>query len=292
MTNKSVKKVYLVCKRSVYQKYVLDEKDPHVKQFLRGKNRSIRPMKKIHKAHYESIREIEEFLRQKDIAYGKGFRHNINDLKGYDLIITIGGDGTFLRTANRLKQGQMIMGINSLTRVSVGALCSATHKNFRRKLSSILKGDYVTRELPLMKIRINGKALPVESVNDVLFANTSPGGTSRYLVQFRGIREEHKSSGVWVATATGSTAAINAAGGLRMPRDDKRLQFLVREPYQGIYNPYRLTRGFIPKGKSFKIINKMFEARLFIDGPTTCYRLQVGDEIECALSGKTLKVIT
>lgn len=289
--SKPLRKVYLVYKRSVYQKYVLDEKDPSIKRFLRSKNRSIRPMKKIHEAHYKFIRKIEEYIRNKGIEFATGFRHNMNDFKSHDLIITVGGDGTFLRTAHHLTPRQMIMGINSLTTVSVGALCSATHKNYRKKLKEIFTGKYRIRELPLIRISINGKTVKMEAVNDVLFTNISPAATSRYLLVANGIREEHKSSGVWVATATGSTAVINAAGGRKVPREDQRLQFVIREPYQGLYNPYRLTHGFVPKNKPLTIINKMFDARIFIDGPTSSYRLNIGDEVSCELSRRTLKVI-
>lgn len=288
---KAIRRVYLVYKRSVYQKYVLDEKDRSAKAFLRGKNRSIRPMKKIHEAHYAFIREIENYIKNQGVEFETGFRHNTNDFKDHELIITVGGDGTFLRTAHHLTQNQMIMGINSLTTVSVGALCSATHKNYRKKLKEIFAGKYKIRELPLIKIRINGKVVKMEAVNDVLFTNISPAATSRYLIVSGGIREEHKSSGVWIATATGSTAVINAAGGFKVPREDQRLQFVIREPYQGIYNPYRLTRGFVNKNKDLTIINKMFDARIFIDGPTTSYRINIGDEVSFELSKRRLKVI-
>lgn len=289
--HKPIKKVHLVCKRSVYQKYVLDEKDPVVKRFLRSKNRSLRPMKKIHGEHYHNINAIEEFLKKLGVEFGLGFRHHINDLRGYKLIITIGGDGTFLRTAQKLSSNQLLLGINSNTKVSVGALCSLTHKNFRKKLKMVLSGHYEVRELPLIRIRLNGRILPTQATNDVLFTNISPAATSRYRLVFRGIQEEHKSSGLWISTGTGSTAAIHAAGGVKSSRDDKRLQFVVREPYQGIYNPYRLTQGFIAPGQPFKIINKMFDARLYIDGPATTYKVNVGDEITFELSPTTLKVV-
>ena len=287
---KAIRRVYLVYKRSVYQKFVLDEKDPGAKRFLRDKNNLIHSMKKIHAAHYKFIREIEAYVHKLGVEYKTGFRHDENDFKDFDLIITVGGDGTFLRTAHHL-QDQLIMGVNSLTRVSVGALCSITHKNYKARLKKIFSGEYKTRALPLIKIRINGKPVRFEALNDVLVTNYSPAATSRYILQIDGIREEHKSSGVWIATATGSTAAINAAGGLKMNREDLRLQFMTREPYQGIYNPYRLTRGFIKKGKSLKIINKMFNARLFIDGPTTSYKLNIGDKITFELSKRALKVV-
>ena len=37
------------------------------------------------------------------------------------------------------------------------------------------------------------------------------------------------SSGMWVSTAVGSSAAMAAAGGVTLDRDDLRLQYMIRE---------------------------------------------------------------
>ena len=50
-------------------------------------------------------------------------------------------------------------------------------------------------------------------LNDILFANLYPAAVTRYKIKYNGRQEVHKSSGVWISTATGSTAAISAAGG-------------------------------------------------------------------------------
>ena len=287
---KEIKKVALIYKRSVYQKYVLEENNPKVKKFLRSKNRWIRPIKRNHNDHYKTIEEVERFIKKTGIIYKIAPRHKFTNLNGYDLVITLGGDGTFLRTAHRIKD-QLIMGINSVTRVSVGALCSATHEDYKEKLLEIFDGDYKIKKFPLMRITINDKLLPIQAVNDVLFANTSTAAMSRYFLQLKGIREEHKSSGIWIATSTGSRAALHAAGGIKMPRQDKRLQFVVREPYQGIFNAYRLLRGFIEKRQRLTIFNKMFLARAYIDGPATYYEMSFGDEISFQPSTDVLRVV-
>lgn len=142
-----------------------------------------------------------------------------------------------------------------------------------------------------MRIAINDKPLPIQAVNDVLFANVSTAAMSRYFLQLKGMREEHKSSGIWIATSTGSRAALHAAGGFKMQRQDRRLQFVVREPYQGIFNTYRLLRGFVEKRQRLTIFNKMFRARAYIDGPATFYEMSFGDEISFQSSPDVLKVV-
>jgi len=89
----------------------------------------------------------------------------------------------------------------------------------------------------------------------------------------------------------GSTAAIHAAGGMPQPSHDNRLQFLTREPYQGIYHPYIITKGFIENGDKLVITSKMIKSRIYLDGPTKFYALEYGDKITMSLSKKYLKII-
>ena len=47
------------------------------------------------------------------------------DLKGADLVITVGGDGTFMRAASFLRDNTPLLGINSDHTRSTGALCQS-----------------------------------------------------------------------------------------------------------------------------------------------------------------------
>jgi NAD+ kinase len=285
-----IKRIFVVYKRSVYQKYVLDEGHEKMQELIEKKHISAATLIAAHEKHMAALNSILKVLDACGIPYDTETRNHLRQIKGYDLILTVGGDGTFLYSAH-VASNQLIMGINSAPSVSVGALCSVKHTQFPQKLDEILRGRYRVKELPKIRISLNGHKIATEAINDVLYTNVSPAATSRYLIRYQRIREEHKSSGVWVATSTGSTAAINAAGGQKMKPLEKRLQYLVREPYQGIYNTYKLTGGFIPKDKKLTIVNKMAESKLFIDGPRDFVNLHYGDELEFMLSPKTLKVI-
>lgn len=286
-----IKNVCLVHKRSLYQKYILEEERQDLKELHAQKHITTKTLKHAHQEHNKAIDLVKKTLENHKINYHVEQRHLVENISGFDLVITIGGDGTFLRTSHFIKN-QFIIGVNSSPKHSVGALCSINAKMFPKKIQEILAGDFNVRELPRMKITINGNAVQSEAINDVLFTNHSPAATSRYFLRVGRKMEEHKSSGIWVSTMTGSTAAIQAAGGMKMAtRFDKHLQYLVREPYQGQYNPYRFTRGFIEPGKNLKIINKMLQSTLFVDGPTTFYELNYGDELAFSLSKKRLNVI-
>ena len=296
MTKKSlsaqrkIKKVYLVYKRSIYQKFFIEEKNVKIQQLLKDKHFSVESLIDIHHVHDRSVQLIQKELQRLKIDTQTESRHDLSHFNEIDLIITVGGDGTFLRTAHYVDD-ELILPINSDPKQSVGALCTISAKHFRKKMHELLLGRSHIKKIPLMQIRRNGKKIASEAVNDVLFTNTSPAATSRYYLQHGDVIEEHKSSGVWIATATGSTAAISAAGGRPMPPDDTRLQFATREPYQGTFNPYRLIHGYVEKGDKLTIVNKMIQAKIFIDGPTNSFDLDFGDKIEFSLSKRQLNVV-
>jgi NAD+ kinase len=285
-----IKRVYVTYKRTVYEKYVETEKTSELKRLIRKKHFSIRSVLEAHQTHTEAVSKVTLALENLGIIYGMSMRHEIKSLKRYHLILTVGGDGTFLRSAHWVKN-QLIMGINSSPHLSVGALCSVTINDFEKKLTQILAGRFHVRSVTRIQIRVNGKVLPVEAVNDILFTNNSPAATSRYYIHHKGQHEEHKSSGIWIASASGSTAVISALGGLKMKPTEQRFQFVVREPYQGIYHPYHIKRGIIFEKQKLKITSKMIRSRLYIDGPTRFFNLRYGDEIEFTLSKNHLNVV-
>lgn len=277
--NKSIKRILIVYKRSVYQKYVLEEGHSRLKDLLRRQHVTARTLVDAHERNQRALDFVITELGKHGVPYDVETRHRLKNLEAYDMIFSVGGDGTFLRTSHLVKK-QLIMGINSTREYSVGALCSVTHDKFRSKLEDIMAGNYRIMRIPRMQIKINGKLLPIFATNDVLYTNHSPAATSRYII-IRGKRmEEHKSSGIWIATALGSTAAIHAAGGTKQKRTERKLQFRTREPYQGIYSPYKLVGGFISAKQKLTIHSKMVHAMLFVDGPNDAYRLHFGDTVE------------
>lgn len=287
---KKIKKVFLVYKRSVYDKYVSQEPHKPLRKLYKKKDKLVKSVRESHQEHKSSLQKIKSILKKYDFDFETSTRHTVPSFKGYDLIITVGGDGTFLRTTHMI-DNQFIMGVNSSPSQSVGALCSISIKDFEKKIIEVKERRYKVRKWPRMEIRINKKRIPILATNDILFTNISPAAMSRYVIQVGRQKEEHKSSGIWIATATGSSAAIHAAGGLKVPKTDKRLQYVVREPYQGMFNPYRFIRGFVPKDKALKFRTKMVHSKIYLDGPTNSYDLNYGDEVAFKLSKKLLQVI-
>ena len=153
------------------------------------------------------------------------------DVEWAQLVISLGGDGTFLRATHSLGEHETtpILGVNSSPESSVGYYCGCDVNNFPTLFDSIQQGELQPRSLWRMRVLINETAFPILVVNDVLFAADTAATTVYYEIAHQGRRQIQKSSGIWIATAAGSTAGIISAGGVIQPWSVRTLQFRVRE---------------------------------------------------------------
>jgi NAD+ kinase len=230
--------------------------------------------------HEKTLLEVREVLKENKVDHQIVSRGGLKKVKGFDLLITVGGDGTCLDTSHYASPAQLLLGVNSHPKQSHGALCHAHRKNFKKIFTDLLKGKARLLSLNRLQVRIQGKRLPILGLNDVLFANRSPAGTSRYLLKVHGKKEEQKSSGIWVATAAGSTGALRSAGGSAIPKASRNLQFVVREPFIHSGPSYKILKGKISAGKTLRIISRMSKAAVFLDGAHLQYDLEFGEEVE------------
>lgn len=203
----------------------------------------------------------------------------------FDLVVTVGGDGTLLSVAPQIKKTP-VLAVNSAPRTSVGFFAAGDNSNVAQWLSDIHARRVKPRALHRMKITVNGKPVGHPALNDVLFAHPSPVMTTRVAVKPPGARqaEEQKTSGVWVATPAGSSSVARAAGGALLPLDSKSIQYIVREPYVNVNGPYQFTKGIIEKGQSLTLVSRLPNVRVYIDGTAHEVACGFGDTVVFSVS--------
>jgi NAD+ kinase len=232
----------------------------------------------------EVVRTIEKAGAQPKVVY----RGNLAASPLYDLIITVGGDGTFFMAAHRA-HGTPILGVNSVPTSSLGLFSAANRSTFAAMLEKALERGLPALQLNRMTILINDRARPELALNDVLIAHPSPAALSRFSVSVDdGKAEVQRSSGIWISTAAGSTAAIRAAGGRRMPLASRRLQYLVREPYDWPSTP-RLRHGYAKTAIELRVL--MNQANLWVDGVRTRIDLDLGDRVRLETGAEPATVL-
>jgi NAD+ kinase len=130
---------------------------------------------------------------------------------GCDLAISLGGDGTMLRTVNLVaSKGVAVLGVNVgqlgyLTDVEPGELFGA--------LERVLRGAHRIEERMLLDVRLSGGAQSL-ALNECVVERTPTGRTVRLRVSLNDeFFTNYAADGVIVATPTGSTAYSFSARG-------------------------------------------------------------------------------
>ena len=201
----------------------------------------------------------------------------------------MGGDGTLLAASHPVTDGA-VLGVNSAPADSVGHFCATDRRGFEARLREIEDGRWRPAKVARLAVTFDGRLLPELALNDVLIAHDHPAATSRYRLTVAGRVEEHRSSGLWIAAAAGSTAGIRSAGGHPMPLLSRRIQFRVRELYREPGRRYQLAAGFVGAGSPVIVESKMAEGFLFIDGARTAYSFPFGSRVEVRTALHSLRL--
>lgn len=242
-------------------------------------------LEEAHNEHYSCLETIRATLSARGIPAKEISRGNrqVNGQE-FEFIISVGGDGTLLSASHRILDDTPVIGIRS-SRSSVGYLCAGNASQFAEILDRHLANKLSFAQCARIKASIyyaeedqHRQTVPI--LNDFLFANHNPSATTRYRIILGDLKEAHKSSGVWIATATGSTAGIKAAGGEVMPREESRFQYQVRELYRTDSESFTLTHGFFdPDIQNFCLENLNEAAVLALDGQRGVIPLKFGDRV-------------
>ena len=155
---------------------------------------------------------------------------SISDVRG-DLVFSVGGDGTILRTFLFLKDKETpVMGIGLGEK---NFLSAVTWENYTLGIQKILDSKVYIKQEMRLDVEIEGYNIKLPPVlNDVVFATSTLGKTVYANVELIDLEEEielwsGKSDGVIVSTPIGSTAYSSAAGG---PVIDTDLECILVTP--------------------------------------------------------------
>jgi len=209
-------------------------------------------------------------------------------IAGARFVVTVGGDGTLLATSHWVT-GACLLGVNSAPRSSVGYLTFARRANVARVLARIRSGTLLPQPVARLEIELAGQLLP-PALNDVLVAHEQPAATSRYRLRLGRRSEEQRSSGLWIATAAGSTAGIRSAGGEAAPLVSRRLQFRARELYRVHGRHAALDSGFVAPGEELVVESAMEAGWLFPDGARLATRFPFGARAVFRLAAQPLRL--
>ncbi len=200
------------------------------------------------------------------------------------LVVSLGGDGTFLRAARLAHTGDArVLGVN-LGRV--GFLLSVPPESLHDEIARVLDGDYEVEERVALRVRSTDAGIDEFALNEVVLERSQPG----HMVRVRTVIDggeflTYSADGVLVATATGSTAYNFSAGG---PVLSPELDALVITP---IAPHFTIDRSIVV-GASQPIRLEVLDrpAAVVADG-AQIGQLAVGQCIDVARDPRSVKVI-
>jgi NAD+ kinase len=283
-------RVLVIYKRTTYQRYrggqsrriqrLLDERDLTVEQLVEA-----------HEAHLDTIERARCYL--KELGTEATFRHRYDPSRDdrWDLVVTLGGDGTLLWASHFVGSDVPMVAINSAPAASVGYFCAGDRDALRETLQMALAGELKSTRLTRMEVALDGEVVSTRVLNDILFSHQCPAATTRYIIRLGAQEEEQLSSGIWAGPAAGSTSAQRSAGGKVLAPGSQKLQFVVREPYVGLRDGYSLTKGLVVPGESLRIRSKIREGRIFMDGAQKMLDVDIGVEIRLRASNEPLTLL-
>jgi NAD+ kinase len=288
---RSKARVLAIYKKSTWDQYRRGGRRAHIERLAEAGDPQMAQVLQAHRDHQETLNEARSVLT--DLGAKATFRHRWadGDVHGYDLVVTLGGDGTLLWASHVVGGDVPVVAINSAPAMSVGYFCAGQKGSLGDTLAAALEGRLQATRLTRMQVDLDANTVSTRVLNDILFAHVCPAVASRYVLRHGDRQEEQRSSGVWVGPAAGSTAAQRSAGGDVLPLSSDQLQFVVREPYYGRGEPYRLEKGIVEPGEAMFIRSHMRDARVYIDGAHRTCDVDFGSELRLTRSPEPLTLL-
>ncbi len=231
-------KILIVTKQSKYEyereKFNLSH-DEIVKKYSE-ENANLNAILESHKSQLSSREALKRFFPDADFISMGALKSNI---KGYDIVISFGGDNSFSYVSHFT--GRIpIIGVNSDPLRSSGALCSWTSRDLEGFSEKIKKNEYKTEKWTRLIAEIDGKEI-TPATSEYFFGEKNRKDMTRHVLVYRGNKYEQKNSGIIISTGAGSTGWYDSANkyiypnGNKFSATEKKAVFIISEPY--LYAP-------------------------------------------------------
>jgi NAD+ kinase len=167
-----------------------------------------------HKRHYTAYDLLTQNLQKNNLKFDSIKDKSIQetDFENYQIIITLGGDGTFINSCARIRT-QKIIGINSEPRKSVGGLAKFVPSDIIGLCERIANNQLEIDNWDRLSARVNGEELPFWAINEILISKPSIYQTSKLHVNLGDTQGFCYGNGIIIATQRGSTAFYHSASG-------------------------------------------------------------------------------
>ncbi|MDG6224697.1 MAG: NAD(+)/NADH kinase [Candidatus Thermoplasmatota archaeon] len=175
-----------------------------------------------------------------------------------DLVISIGGDGTVLRTLRDFDAP--VLGINV---GSFGFLIEVQPENAKKAIDNVLKGNYTIRERSKLSTLVDSEPLP-DAANEVVMVSKTPAKMVSYEMYINmKYMERIRGDGLIIATPMGSTCYAMSAGGAILDPEVQAMEIVPLSPFLKNIRPIVIPDNYIV---TFKVLDRKRAVALAVDG--------------------------
>jgi NAD kinase len=226
--------------------------------FLKTRGRNLDEVRR----HHQHLGEVLNSLSQSFPVEWRRTAVTRSDLARFvfepeDIVVAVGQDGLVPNVAKYLA-GQIVVGINPAPDQYEGVLVRHSVAQAKNLLANIAAGKAQVEARTMAEVSLDDGQKLI-ALNEVFVGHASHQ-SARYTIQHRGKQERHSSSGIIVATGTGSTGWARSiqrerAHRLELPRPtESALAFMVREAFPSVGMGTSLTQGLIGEEEALEVI--------------------------------------
>ena len=266
--------------------------------FLEARGQDIGEVEQVHKRLHDAMAEVASAVPDK----WRRATVDRRDLDRFlfepeDIVVVVGQDGLVANTAKYLN-GQPVLGINPLPDRFDGILVPHPPEAARELLPLCAGGDVATERRTMVEAALDDGQVLL-ALNEIFIGHRSHQ-SARYRISCPSGEERQSSSGVIVATGTGSTGwarsiHLSRRSGLALPGPtDPELAFFVREAFPSIATGTDVTDGLIGGNTTLDIVSEMNHGGvIFGDGiEDDCIAFAWGQKAALRVADRQLNLVT
>lgn len=279
-------KIYCIIKRSEWDYY--QSSKSRLRMFNRVKRINRDKLKSSHENQSQFINHLQTLSQNLNLNIRYVREDEMDGIKpgADDLIISCGGDGTFLSCAQKYLDSTLL-GMNSDYNPkagfgSFGALTTTNSTNLEDHLNRLVNGNYFIDHWNRLQVKLNGELIDRYAVNDIYYGNNIAYKTCDITAVQSGMEQDFNCSGILCCTGMGSHAWHYNAGGSSFSNDLEAFGFRVLFPNLKI--PMKFSSGIISRRHELIMIPQRDDYIISFDSKPDIIKTQLGDEVRVFLA--------
>lgn len=244
-----------------------------------------------HDLQMETLNRVTTLLKPTVISWRELSK---KALLPYSLVIAFGGDNHFIYVSHFLNKTP-ILGLNSDPVRSDGALTGFTFDTFAELMPGISAAGI--EQWTRLQVTINDRPIRTLATSEIYTGEQRRMDMSRYVLEFDGIVDPHKNSGLIIATGAGSTGWYDAASrylhqeGDNFSRTQRMAKFLATEPFKGRFSRNKLKEGSLIPGEELVIRSLNDSSGIISIDSLKVYPFNRGSIARIKISDRPLNVV-